>query len=392
MANGVCIHELAKNVVHRGFEAYVICYSRKGEPKNEIIDGVYVTRLSMPLHIKIQEYSENVKISSIKKILLKYARFSALLWKLIHYREYPLRDMNLVRGMVKECTDLIRTGRIGTVVASYTPMEAIKAGAKLKQIFPDLKTVYYSLDTLSNESGTGVLPKFMRSSNGQKRELNYFHLYDKVVLMNCHKHHYQAGHFMEFANKIIYVDFPLFQPKNSQECYVKDPKTIVYAGSLYRVIRNPGPVLEALTPILNEYTIHFYGPSDCDDILDKYNEKFPGHVLKHGQVPYLEAQMALDNAAILLSIGNVGTEMSPSKIYEYVSKGKPIIHGYGDDRDFCLPILKKYGNALCIDIRINNNLRLTDFLNNAKQLRFNEDTPLFKFSRASYTIDQIYQT
>lgn len=389
MANGVCVHELAKDVVRRGQEAFVVCYSRNNEPVNEVIDGVYVTRLKMPFYLRLQEKASSWENRLCKTVALKYARAIALFRKLVSFKEYPLRDRDLVRGMVRECSHLIKTGRIDTIVASYTPMEAIVAGAKLKEKYQDVKSVYYSLDTLSNESGAGVLPEWLRSDSGMNRELKYFEKYDRVVLMDCHKKHYSGKEYDTFKNKIIYADFPLFHPEVSHECRDFDPKTIVYAGSLYRVIRNPEPILQALEPILDEFTLHFYGLSDCDDILDHYNSLHPGHVVRHGQVPYSEAQDALNKAQILLSIGNTGTEMAPSKIYEFISKGKPIIHSYSDDRDFCLPILKMYGNALCVDTRNVNRRDVIEFSKNASHKIWQNENECFLHSMSHYTIDSI---
>lgn len=389
MANGVCVHELAKEVVRRGQEAFVVCYSRNNEPMNEVIDGVYVTRLRMPFYLRLKEKSACWKNGLRKTVAQKYARAIALLRKLISFKEYPLRDRDLVHGMVLECGHLIKTGRIDTIVASYTPMEAIVAGAKLKTQYPDIKTVYYSLDTLSNESGAGVLPEWLRSGSGLNRERKYFEKYDYVVLMDCHKKHYSGKEYDSFKEKIIYADFPLFHPEVSHDCGYFDPKTIVYAGSLYRVIRNPEPILKALEPILDEFTVHFYGQSDCDDILRYYNSLHPGHVIIHGQVTYREAQEALNRAQILLSIGNTGTEMAPSKVYEFISKGKPIIHSYSDDRDFCLPILKRYGNALCVDTRNINKCDIIEFSKTATHKIWQNENECFLHSMSHYTIDSI---
>ena len=53
-----------------------------------------------------------------------------------------------------------------------------------------------------------------------------------------------------------------------------------------------------------------------------------------------------------LSIGfnYTGTVTSiPSKIFEYMSTGKPIIHVSGGNNDTAIPYLQKYGNALIVD-------------------------------------------
>ena len=41
----------------------------------------------------------------------------------------------------------------------------------------------------------------------------------------------------------------------------------------------------------------------------------------------------------------------PSKIFEYIAMGKPIINFYFNEEDMCLPILEKY--SLAVNINLN---------------------------------------
>lgn len=384
-ANGVCIHALAKECVKRGIQTHVICTDTwKKKYRNEI-DGVNVHYLRLPLYNIFLYYYENHKKAFLGKVAWIIGRSFALCKKFIHLKEYPLRDNSLVRHYVKECSAICFDSKDTIVVASYTPVEAVKAGVKLKQSFLGIRTIYYSLDTLSNESGFGFLPESVRSTIGLKQELKYFGLYDSIVLMNCHSKHYAEHSFDADRWKYKFADFPLFLPsvKSSHQPSFK----IVYTGTLYRGIRNPRPAMELLIQILDKYSIHFYGHSDCDDILEEYSEKFPGHVKSHGLVSHQEAMNAIAEADILLSIGNAHTQMAPSKIFEQMSSGKPIIHTYAEKTDPCLPELQKYGNALCVDINHIEKTDITGFVSNLRNLDNDELALKFREATASYTID-----
>ena len=68
--------------------------------------------------------------------------------------------------------------------------------------------------------------------------------------------------------------------------------------------------------------------------------------------------------------------MIPSKIFEYFSFEKKIIHFYKDDNDTCIPYLKKYPYALLIDERDNfeDNLnKLLDFLGADSKTKYSEE-------------------
>ena len=57
----------------------------------------------------------------------------------------------------------------------------------------------------------------------------------------------------------------------------------------------------------------------------------------------------LDEADVLLNIGNINTALIPSKLLEYLSYGKPIITTYWSDADTSLPYLEKYPLTVTLD-------------------------------------------
>lgn len=51
--------------------------------------------------------------------------------------------------------------------STYTPLEGVVALKKIKEKYPDIRTVYYSTDTLSNEQGdAGFLTSEKREKKG----------------------------------------------------------------------------------------------------------------------------------------------------------------------------------------------------------------------------------
>ncbi len=386
-ANGVCVHSLAKESVKRGEETHVICTGDWRGRKVELVEGITVHKLKTPFYNFFLDYYANHKTSLLGKVAFRIGRGVALCKKLMHVKEYPLRDQCLVRRYVDECKKTVKGKKDVVVVASYTPFEGIKAGAIIKGMFPYVHTVYYSLDTLSNESGFGVLPESVRAKIGLNQELKYFSKYDKLLLMNCHKKHYEAEEFSQYTSKIVWADFPLFQPQDNT--ISQHSLKIVYTGSLYRGIRNPRSAMELLSSVLDTYSVHFYGQSDCDDILEEYATKFPGHVVCHGLVSHKEAIKAAAEADILLSLGNAHTEMAPSKIYEQMSTGKPIIHTYAEQNDPCLPLLKEYGNALCVDIANISSVNIKEFVDQLAILSKGDLDDKFIEASPKYTLDLI---
>lgn len=385
LANGVCVHSLALELIKEGVDVYVICFKRKNEKKEEVIEGVNIIRIPMPLYQRLLFFGDDNKRrwygTPIKRIGVLISRIK----KAIHVNEYPLRDMRVVDHYIKKTEELVLEQKINSLISVYTPYEAVKAGSIIKKKHPNIGCLLYSLDTLSNESGKGLLSLRFRSSFGEKQEFRFFDSFDRLILMNCHRSHYCNEKFKKYQGKMFFADFPLFIRNCSNGCSLNE-KTIVFTGSLYRTIRNPKKALEILSPELDDYSLHFYGFSDCKEIIDAYSKRHPGHIFDHGLVSHTEALDAMYRASFLLSIGNQNTDMVPSKIYEYAATGKPIIHIYNDENDSCLNVLKEYGNSICIlaSSEINQE-NLHDFLITAKECDFAVVKDKFRCSTPEYT-------
>ena len=102
--------------------------------------------------------------------------------------------------------------------------------------------------------------------------------------------------------------------------------------------------------------------------------------------PHSVALAYLSAADVLLSIGNAESPMAPSKIYEYMSTGKPILHVYSWAEDPCLEPLARYGNALLIQEGDPEAVvKMEEFLNHRKVLAFSDVARLFHTSTPEYT-------
>ncbi len=62
--------------------------------------------------------------------------------------------------------------------------------------------------------------------------------------------------------------------------------------------------------------------------LTKYVKKAGGRIIKHGLVDTNEIKTVLADADILVNVGNAVAEVKPSKTFEYISTGKPIVNFY----------------------------------------------------------------
>lgn len=386
-ATGVCVHQLAKYLASEGNEVFTVCY--EGNEPMDCCDGVKIIRVRPPVYLQEKR--------NTSPIAAKLQHMESLTSKLLHITDYPLRSRTLVHRFEKAIEALMKNRSDVKIIASYTPLEAVIAAAQVKKKYGDaVKAVYYSTDTLSNEQGEdGILPASYRQECGIRWEKKLFSVYDLILIMECHKEHYFSDAFKPYWEKMRVVNFPLLVKITQGECKTKEHsgKTrLVYAGTLYRKLRNPSFLLSILTALSREMDFEaiFLGSGDCEDILEKAEIDSRNAIRFLGMRPHEEALEYIDSADVLLSIGNAESPMAPSKIFEYMATGKPILHTYTYEKDPCLEPLRKYGNALIIkeDDKFDMN-QLQAFVAAPKVVDFRTVAQIFRTSIPEYTTSLI---
>ena len=380
-ATGLCIHKLAKELAKEE-KVYTICY--KNISKRKVFDNVEIISVNAPSYFNCMYKNRLDKI-------YKHAR--SLIAKLIHIKHYPLRSFRLVNTYIRETEKLIKNEKEKIViVASYTPLEAVIAAYKLKDKYKDrVKIVYYSADTLSNEMGnSGILSASYRQKCGRIWEKKLFKKFDKILIMECHNEYYSSDEYKEFSKKIDVVNFPLFEP---QQITIKKNNlktSFLYAGTLYKKLRNPEFLCECMIKLskIKSIEVDFFGSGDCTDVLNNATKNSNGAIQYNGMKSHEYIISRIEKVDILLSIGNIDSPMSPSKIYEYMNTGKPIIHFYTDDKDVCLKPLTEYRNSLLIKNKDPYAVeKIENFLSNYYVINYEILKKLFMKSTPEYTVN-----
>lgn len=384
-ATGLCVHQIAKTLKERGHRVQVVCYDN-GDANNSQFDGVNIIRVKEPFYFT--DYSE-------KNVLRRrVARLFSLLAKLLYINSYPKRSSLLIKKFEIKLDELLLHNMDSIVVSTYTPLEACAALLEAKKKYPLIKAVYYSTDTLSNEKGnSGFISPERRTKLGLRWEHKIFSVFDKLLIMECHERYYRSNIFKPYFDKYLIANFPLLIApihRSVKKSSVHERKLLVYAGTLYKELRNPEYLCKLLYRAGQQLNFDaiFIGGGDCKDIVGAFSEKSNAWILHKGMVPHDEAVKYISEADVLLSIGNKESPMAPSKIYEYMATCKPIIHIYTWDMDPCLEPLRKYGNSLLIkednDFPVDT---LVEFIKTSK-LADNKDVfYAFRTSTPEYTAD-----
>ena len=155
--------------------------------------------------------------------------------------------------------------------------------------------------------------------------------------------------FSDNMNKITYVEHPLLKKTNNSYKMIDDGKIrLMYAGALYKYYRSPEYLLKVFTLINGSYLLNIFSAGNCEKMIDKFSRK-DIRIKNNGYVSVDVLDEEYSNADILLSIGNFKSQNLASKIFEYMSLGKPIIHFYVNPNDPVLKLLFKYPLSLTVE-------------------------------------------
>ena len=128
---------------------------------------------------------------------------------------------------------------------------------------------------------------------------------------------------------------------------------IVYTGKIIFPLRDPSPLFEALTTLINnkkiessKISVSFYG-TESDDILDRLMQNYPAltnlvHILP--RVSFRESIQIQKKACVLLHLAHGGEKgIMTGKIFEYLGARRPILCVPGDND--CVDALLKETKA-----------------------------------------------
>ncbi len=290
---------------------------------------------------------------------------------------------------IKKC---IKKYRIDTVISVSAPFYTSKAVSKLND---GCKKIIYMFDPYKNHY-------LYKNKRTEKQEKNAFSKVDAVLIPKLLKADYPDH------KKIISTEFPnlIINEKRYVEKNRENEINLVYVGSLYAGIRSPEYLYRLLKRIDDKkirLTIvgKVYGEFP-KEFYNEFSDFISTNVVFTGPVSKEEALNYLNSADVLVNIGNKIENMLPSKIFELIATGKPVLNITQLENCPTLSYFNRYNNALSINSaeEINNAVinKTVRFLNNKNEIdsndiyeKFIEATPKFVANQLIETIERVEQ-
>jgi hypothetical protein len=241
-----------------------------------------------------------------------------------------------------------KTG-IDIILTCASPHEAHWAGFRFKDRHPETRWVSYWGDLLASK--INHLNLFVSIKRMKKMEIDLCNASD-CVLTTEENYHVLVEETADPA-KVKALPYTLNETilnictnRPQRETIIKK---IVYMGSFYRDIRNPDYFLNLFCSLPLDYCLLLYCTGNCEDIVSKYEKESKGRIVVKGLLPKKQLISEVQNADILINIQNKLENSNPSKIFELVSYGKPIVDfSYSDD--VCSALLHY---PCCLNVNMN---------------------------------------
>lgn len=399
-ANGLCVKKII-DVMKQTNKVTVVCTrNQKGQPDIEEYNSHTIIRIEAWEH-SIRNQIRDVFQNPSKKT--KRALYSVLL-RGVQVRRYLnalISKENVINAFVEEYVKALNNIKepIDFLVPVCFPFESVVAALSYQELYNDsVKVVPYLFDKFSTS-------RTLHRTTWNRRLKMRRHLILEKIMLEDSEHILTTGdwekhfksYFSNYIEKITFSDIPALCPivNKSLVHYEKNRIHFVYTGALNNKIRTPEYTLRLFSSCMDEeqdFVFHMYVRGNCDSIVNRYVNKKPQQIINHGSVPVEIAHSAFNATDFLISIGNTDITQQPSKIYEYMASGKPIIHLYQDKRDPTIKILSKYAMSCCVEqneIDFENNkaiiMRFVDKYYGAPTIKFEEVKEHFIEATPEYT-------
>lgn len=308
-------------------------------------------------------------------------------------------DNDIVDSYFSMLSALNDKDKIDVIIPCCFPFETILASLKFKELVnKNVLVIPYMFDNFSNSASLhryNFIRRWKFNKNMALEEAMLRHS-DGVIAMHPLKEHFET--FIkapELLKKISYTEHPLLEMPTAKDISSRNSIcTFNYSGGLFKGVREPAYMLNLMQVVSYSMSIKFdiyaFG-SACHEVSDFCKKN--NFATFHGQVSRQVILDAYSKVDVLLNLGEVEGKQISSKIFEYMSMGKPIIHIEFIKSCVVSQILACYPLALVINTQEEMKsaaMRIVDFLNvNAKnrldfcyiQNIYNDATPEFTVNK-----------
>lgn len=355
---------LAEEFARRGVRVHVVCSWQPGLLANEIVNGVEIHRVGnrfiercRALLARLRGRGRQEAGSSLRKgPSSPLAKQVGWIWRQI---AWPDTTCVWYRAALHKANALLRKVPRATLVAVTPTFTAALVGGALARKTGVTRWILDMGDPFALAIESPANNFLLYGALNRRAERAVFRGATAVTLTNDHIQRSYAELYPEYAKKLFIIP-PLLSVMETSSIMQEEKIfgtdaaiRIVYVGSLYKSLRRPDFLLGLFLALTRaepgRMELHFFGNTDeCNDAFSPYASQIGQTIMLHGLLARETAFSAINEATIVVNLGNANYCQLPSKLVEYMLLGKPILNIVQTEADPSLDLLQSYHSALTI--------------------------------------------
>ena len=336
-ANINCMYKIIDGLQKKDFSVSVLTVSYQDNlPVEDEYYGCKIYRIAVPEIDKVDKLLYRDKIINNKLLRLVRGGIGHFAFKYTDKLKEK-RTSKISEKLIKENFDYI--------LSIINPSGAHETAYNF--VDEDMKWIMYNLDAFVfnySYSGGEEQRRIQEEKwcTKAKAVINTF-----GIVQENERHSYNPYNGMKQL-EIPLPNFEISRQENASAGKRQSGKIIMrYTGMFYSNIRRPDELMKILDKLDPEvYTVEFYGP--CCDYVRLHFENLPKCLELKGSVSVEKCKELVDSTDVLINVGNLCPNQTPSKVFEYIASGKPIINFYSTEKDPSLIYFEKYPHILSI--------------------------------------------
>ena len=279
-------------------------------------------------------------------------------------------DYKRVEDFLYHIEKLIDISEYDLLFSCSSPFESHVCAGRLAEKYHK-KWIAYYMDPFSTDSDYPDA----HFSNRVRTEEEILQKCDAVLLTNPYMDDYLKHGIKLDLKRAFSVCLPGIRPivKTEDICWNDrgNVKRSVFIGNFYWSFRDPMNVINCYRELGEPYHLYFIGGVGGDDREKILQEKGLNNIPNvHFMAPVAKekAEQYMLSADVLVNIGNTVDNLIPSKVFDYLSSGRPVINFYKRDNCTSTAFFRHYPNAGNFDDRCISPSEVKEFLDKTAEM------------------------
>ncbi len=317
--------------------------------------------------------TSNILLKNLLRLYLHFTRDYVERHNRDIYRHIPASDVyKLAKKLHKEKP-------YDAVLSVSYPFEAHYPAAMFKRKFKDVHWSLCLMEPHADNTAVFGSEKNKKIREAIRQENKMFSYADSIITSEPIIKHAVYSEINKYKDKLYTIYGKNLYNRTAENKTSQDGRLhVVFSGHCIPT-RDPRYIMRMWQYIDDNIVLHVYAggePDILNDIKKIASER--ENIVFHGYVPFSELEEAHGMADAFVNMGWFVNNMIPSKIFDYMSFGKPIVNLYSIEGDTSNAFLKLYPSSLCLkvreeDIKLNAE-KITEFIlqNKHKQMSYEE--------------------